>query len=161
MVGRDAVLQAVGAARVLRDVAAQGADRLARRIRRVHQPVLGGRRPQVGVLHAGLQPGSPVRRVDLQDPVHPRHLDHHPAVGQRAAGQAGAGAPGDDEREPFPVKDPDDLLHLLRTVHEHHGQRCRPVNRDRVRLERKQLARLGEERSTTDDPGKSVAESAG
>ena len=95
VVGGEAVLEAVRAAGVLGDVAADRADDLAGRVGRVEE--VGADRGRDGrVGDARLDADPSVVEVDLEDPGEPGQHDEH-AVGdrQRAAGQAGAGAPGD------------------------------------------------------------------
>ena len=93
----EAVLQAVRAAGVLGDVAADRADLLARRIRRV---VVAERRDPFGDLEigdAGLDRHPLVRDVDVEDAVEARQRDHEAAGDrQRAAGQPGAVAARDE-----------------------------------------------------------------
>ena len=103
----EPVLQAVRAAGVLRDVAADRADLLAAGVGRVVEPVRRGGRGDLQVRDAGLDDGAAVDRVDLQDPLEPGQRDHHAVRdGQRTTGQAGARAAG-DERHPVPRADPD------------------------------------------------------
>ena len=86
---REAVLQAVRAAGVLGDVAADRADDLARRIGRV---VAAERRDVLRDLEVGdarLDHGPQVRDVDVEDPVHARQADDDAVRDrQRAAGEA-------------------------------------------------------------------------
>ena len=91
---------------------ADRADLLARGIGRVEEAVRRDRPGDVEVRDAGLD-DDPLRgEVDLEDPVHPRERDDDSLRnGQRAAGQPGAGAAG-DERHAFAGADADDALHL-------------------------------------------------
>ena len=97
----EPVLQAVRAAGVLGDVAADRAHLLARRIGRV---VVAERRDLPGDLEvgdAGLDRDPPVRDVDVEHAVEARQRDHDAAVDrQRAARQAGA-MPARHERHAF------------------------------------------------------------
>jgi len=68
VVGRDAVRERVRAARVLGDVASEGAGLLARRVGHEVQPVGRGGGRQMKVHEAGLDDGAEVRYVDLDDP---------------------------------------------------------------------------------------------
>ena len=90
VVDREAVLQAVRAARVLRDVAADRADLLRGRVGRVVEAVLGDRARDVEIRDARLDDDLAAVEVDGGDPSHPRQRDHD-AVGdrQRAAREAG------------------------------------------------------------------------
>ena len=116
VVDGEAVLETVGAAGVLRDVPADGADDLRRRVGRVEQPVrpdgLGHR--EVG--HARLDDRPAGDRVDFEDAAHPGHDDQH-ALGMRhrAAGQAGAAA-ARHERDP--------VLRAQRGRHPRPPRRC-------------------------------------
>ncbi len=93
VVGGDAVSQAVRAAGVHVDIAADHAGELARRIRRVEEPGAGDRLGDADIGHARLHHRAAVGVVDIEDAVHPHHPDHH-RIGerQRAARQRGAGA---------------------------------------------------------------------
>ena len=108
----EAVLQAVRAAGVLGDVAADRADLLARRIGRV---VVAERRDLPGDLEVGdarLDRHALVRDVDVEHAVQPRQRDDEAARDrQRAAGQAGAVA-ARDERHARARAQPHDRLHL-------------------------------------------------
>ena len=85
----EPVLEAVRAARVLGDVAADRADLLAGRVGRVVPAVGDHRLGHLEVRHAGLDRDPRRVEVDVQDLVHPRERDHD-AVGdrQRAARRA-------------------------------------------------------------------------
>jgi hypothetical protein len=90
---RQAVLQAVHAARVFGHVAADGAGDLAAGVGRVVQAEGRGRFADGQVAHAALHPGRARHRVDAQDPVELGQAQRHAQlVRQGAAGQAGAGA---------------------------------------------------------------------
>jgi hypothetical protein len=72
VVDREAVLEAVRAARVLGDVAADRADLLARRVGRVEDPSASTAARDVEVRDPGLDHDALALEVDLEDPVHPR-----------------------------------------------------------------------------------------
>ena len=112
----EAVLQAVRAAGILGDVAADRADLLAGRIRRV---VVTERRHltrDLEVGDAGLDGDALVRDVDVQDPIEARQRDHDAARHrQRAAGQAGA-VSARHERHPVARAQLDDRLNLRRRI---------------------------------------------
>ncbi len=143
MVRGDPVLQAVGSAGVLGDVAAQGGDRLAGRVRRVHEPVARHGLVELCVDDARLHTRPPVLIVDPEDAVQARELDDHGTVRQRPAGEPGAGA-ARHERDPGAVQQRDNLLNLLGAVDEDDGSGRRPVGSERVGLERQQIPRLRE-----------------
>ena len=84
VVGGEAVLQAVRAAGVLRDVAADRADLLARRVGRVVVAVGRRRLGDVEVDHARLDDGALVLAAYGGDGAHLRGHDQH-ALGVRAA----------------------------------------------------------------------------
>ena len=115
MVGGEAVLQAVRAARVLRHVAADRADDLARRVGRVVQVVRGHRVGDAEVGHARLDDCALVLRVDGEDRrrIRASPMTIPSATRQRTAGQAGTRTAG-DERYPFAGADPHDRRDLLR-----------------------------------------------
>ena len=100
VVDGESVLQAVRAAGVLGDVAADRAHLLARGIGRVEEPVGGDRARDVEVRDAGLDDDALARQVDLEDPVHAgeRH-DDASCHRRRAAGESGPRA-ARDERNP-------------------------------------------------------------
>ena len=114
VVDGEPVLEAVGAARVLGDVAADRADLLARRVGRVVEALGGDRLRDVEVRHARLDDDAAALEVDLEDAVQPGERDHD-AVGdrQRPAGEPGAGA-ARDERDAVLVAEPHDRLHVGR-----------------------------------------------
>ena len=83
--------EAVRAARVVGDVAADRARLLARRVGGEVEPERRELPVEVEVDHAGLDPGHPRLGVDRQDAVHLRGDDHdRVAERHRAAGQPGA-----------------------------------------------------------------------
>ena len=97
VVGREPVLEAVRAAGVLGDVAADRAHLLARGVGRVEEALSGDGAGDVEVRHARLDDDALAREVDLEDPVHSgeRH-DDAAWHGRRAARKTGAG-PARDE----------------------------------------------------------------
>ena len=120
----EAVLEAVRAAGVLGDVAADRADLLARGIGRV---VVAERRDlprDLEVGHAGLDRDALVRDVDVEDAIEARQRDDDAAGHrQRAARQPGAVA-ARDERHLRPRAELDDGLHLSRGRRENDGARA-------------------------------------
>ena len=119
VVDREAVLEAVGAARVLRHVAADRADLLAGRIGCVEVAVRRDGPGHVEVRHARLHDDALALDVDLENPAHPGDRDDDPVRhGERTAGEAGARAAG-DERHPVACAEPEDGLHVVRRAREH------------------------------------------
>ena len=96
------VLQAMHAAGVLGDVAADGASDLAGRVGGVVQAVGSGRFGDSQVTHAGLYARDPGNRIDLQDALHLRQAERDALrVRHGAAREPGAGA-ARDHRYPQP-----------------------------------------------------------
>ena len=97
VVGGEAVFQAVHAARVLGDVAADRARDLARRIGRVIEALVLDRVGDAEIGDARLGDHAAVLEVDLEDAVELAEAQHD-AVGQRqgAARERGAGTPRHD-----------------------------------------------------------------
>ncbi len=97
VVGSDAVLQAVGAARVLGDIAADGGDLLAGRVGAELETERRKDILQIEVDDAGLHGGTLIGDINIEDLVHAGELDDEAAAhGDRAAGEIGAGAAGDE-----------------------------------------------------------------
>jgi hypothetical protein len=159
VVGREAVLEAVGAARVLGDVAADRADDLARRVRRVEvRGRHGGGHRRVG--HAGLDAHPPVVEVDLEDPLHPREHEQHAVLDrQRAAGEPGAGA-ARDERHLGPRARAHHVADLLGGAREHRRGGDRVVLQQAVGLVGPQLVLLRVHPLVADDPAQLAHELA-
>ena len=93
VVCRQPVFQAMHAARVLGDIAADRAGDLARRVGRVIEPGAGDRVADAEIGDPGLRHDAAVVVVDLENAVELAHAEQH-AVGQwqRAAGQRRTGA---------------------------------------------------------------------
>ena len=141
VVGGHPVAEAVGAAGVEGDVAADGAHRLARRVGRVVEAVrlAGGR--DVEVDHAGLDDGDPVERVDPQDAVHPVEGDHDALLDRhRAARQAGA-RPAGHEGHAGGMTETHGLHDFGLRLRQHHGARPGAEGREPVALVRRQRGR--------------------
>ena len=144
VVDGEAVLEAVRAAGVLGDVASDRADLLRGRIRRVVEAVGRDRARDVEVRDAGLDDDLPALDVDLEDARQARERDDDPfGHRQRAAGETGAGAAG-DERDPLLVAQPDDRLHLRGAARERDESRDDAVTGQAVALVRPQLLRLAD-----------------
>src|SRR4029450_12129168 len=78
VVGGEAVLEAVGAARVLGNVAPDGADLLAGRVWGGVETFRGDLLGDLEVEHPRLDGGPLVVQVDLVDPAHAGEHDQHP-----------------------------------------------------------------------------------
>ena len=93
VVGGHAVFQAMHAAGILRDIAADRAGDLRRRIGRIVKSGIGHRLADGQIGHAGLGHHGAVVEIDLADALEFAQAQQH-RIGQRqrAAGQRGAGA---------------------------------------------------------------------
>ena len=119
--GGEAVLEAMRAAGVLGDVAADGADRLRRRVGRVEIAAGARRAGDVRIDDARLDDDARVGNVHFEDAVHARQADDDAALDrQRAAAQARARA-ARDKGKPVAVADAHDGLHLIRRAGQDHG----------------------------------------
>ena len=145
VVAGHAVLEAVSAARVESDVAADRADRLRRGIGSVVETV---RRRGLGHLEiddAGLDRGHPPHRVDGENPVEPVEADDQTAFDrQRAPGQTGA-ATARDERQAVRVAEADDRDHLLARLGKNDADRPGAERRQSVGLVDDEIGRALEE----------------
>src|SRR5512139_606583 len=93
MVGRDAIGERVRPTGIVRDVAADGASRLAARIGGVEEAVSSDGFGDVQINHAGLDDGEAVFQVNFQYAIEAGERQDDTACGRnRAAGQASAGA---------------------------------------------------------------------
>ena len=109
MIDGEAVLEAVRAAAVLGDVAADGADALRRGIGRVVPAIGSDVLGDVEVGDARLHAHEGVAQIDLEELLHPRQADQRAARDRhRAARQARAGAARHDRQ----ARGAGDLHHL-------------------------------------------------
>ena len=92
VVERDAVLEAVRPACILRDVSTDRARRLARRVRCVVKTVRRGGARERHVDDARLDGREAFDRIDRENPRQAIEADEDDVVGERAARQTGAGA---------------------------------------------------------------------
>ncbi len=93
IIGGEAVFQAVHAAGILRDIAANGAGDLRGRVGRVIEAVIGDRRGDAEIGDAGLRGHRAVVEIDVEDAVELAHAEQDRILQrQRAAGERGAGA---------------------------------------------------------------------
>ena len=89
----ESVLEAMHAARVLRDIATDRAGDLARRIRSVVEAAVGDGLRQGEVTHAGLRDDTAIVEVDVEDAVELSHPDDDGIdSGNRASGERGSRA---------------------------------------------------------------------
>ena len=121
VIGGDAVLEAVGAAGVLGDVAAQGARLLAGRIGGVVVAEGGEDRGDVQIEDAHLDGHPLVRQIDLQHLAHPAHLDDHGAVEGEGPATQVRPAPAGHEGDALPREDLEHGRDLLGGAHEDDG----------------------------------------
>ncbi len=135
VVDREAVLEAVDAAGILRDVAADGARELRRRVRRVEEPVrgCGVRDREIG--DAGLDPGEAPSGIHFENAVQSRQHQQDAAFHRQcAAGQAGAGASRHD-RDAVPGCGPQHREYLVHAAGQRDEIGCSPVGGERVAFE--------------------------
>ena len=84
VVGRQPVFEAMHAARILGDIAADRAGDLARRVGRVIKAGAGDRMADAEIGDAGLRDDAAVVVIDVEDAVELAHAEQH-AIGQRQA----------------------------------------------------------------------------
>ena len=118
VVCREPVLQAVRAAGVLRDVAADRADLLARRVGRVVVAVRCDGACDVEVRDSRLDHDPLAREVDLEDAVHPCERDDDAAGNRGCASRKARARPARDERDAHALARPEHGLDFLRRVRE-------------------------------------------
>ncbi len=136
VVRRDAVLEAMSAARVHGDVAADRAGDLARGIRRVEEAGRADRVRDGKVGDAGLDARRPALVVDFKNAVHFREAEHDCVLArQRPAAQRRAGSPGHD-LDAVGLCVLENLGYLVRCTRQDHKQRKALIGRERVGLER-------------------------
>jgi hypothetical protein len=119
--GGEAVFQAVSAAGVFGDIAADAADGLRGGIGGVEIVMRGDAVGDVEIDDAGLDDDAGVGEIDFEDAVHAGEADDDAiGYGERAAAQAGAGAAG-NEGNAFAMAEAEDGLHFLRRRGEKDG----------------------------------------
>src|SRR3712207_2938896 len=122
------------AARVLGEVTPDGGDDLARRVRGVVVARVGDLLGDPDVYDARLDDNSLVRDVHLEDLAHPAQYDEHPRLDRQGpAGEAGAGAAG-DERDALVVAGLDYPLDVLGGLRQDHEVGDYPVVHEPVAL---------------------------
>ena len=123
MVGGCAVGQAVGAAGVFGDIAAQAARALAGRVGGIAQPELARVVVQIQVDDARFDQRSAVDGVHFNDAVHPGESDLQSVRGGNcAAAQAGAAA-ASDYRNAGGIRQRHNPAYLVGVGRQHHGAR--------------------------------------
>ncbi len=144
VVNGEAILQAVDAPGVLRDVPADGAGDLGGGIRGVEQAIGRGGLGNREVAHAGLEPGRLPGGIDLEDLAELREHEEHPGfVGQRAPGEPGPGAPG-HHGDPLAVAIAQHALHLIHRRREHGNEGQLAQGRKAIALKGAQGFRRGD-----------------
>ena len=153
VVGGEPVFQAVHPARVLGDVAADGAGDLARRIGRVVEPA---RRDRIGdgkVGHAGLRDDAAVGVVDVEDAVELAEAqDDAVSERQRAARERGPGAARHHLHAAL-VAQPEHPRDLRGGLRQDHRHRKLPVSAQTVALVRPERVLIGDHALAGDDLG--------
>jgi hypothetical protein len=144
VIRREAVLEAVRPAGVLRDVAPDRADDLARGVWR-EEVRRRDRLRHRDVGHARLDENAAIGDVHLEDAAKPRQPDQHALLDrQRAAGEAGPGA-ARDPRHLLLVAGAHDPGDLVRRARQHDGHRARRVLEQPVRLIGRELPLVRDE----------------
>ncbi len=139
MIGGDAVGERMRSAGIFRDVSADGAGLLARRIGREMEPTVRHGNAEVEIHHAGLHRGALVFDVHFEDAVHARKNDHDPALSrERPAGEAGAGT-ASNERRFVLVRELDDADYVFGAAREDHALRAGYFDRAIVFVEKQVL----------------------
>ena len=151
-----AVFQAVRAAGVEGDVAADGANGLAGGVGRKVQAVRCRGEGHVEVDHAGLDDGDALRRVEAEDAVEAIERDDDAIRdGKRAAGEAGAAA-ARDEGQALRVAEADEGDDFVWRLGKSDGQRARAKRREPVAFIRREALRLHEYAPGGEDGGETL-----
>src|SRR5215467_13599644 len=117
----EAVLQTMRATRIFRDVTADAANGLRRRVGCVEISVGVDAPSDVKIDHTRFDDDTRVGYINIEDPVHAREAENNTIFdGERTAAQASAGTPR-DERNFFPMADSHDGLYLLGGSREENG----------------------------------------
>jgi hypothetical protein len=149
----ESVLETMGAARILRDVAADRADALRTRIRRVVISLRRDRTRDVQIDHARLHAHPAVLQIDREDAVHARQHDEQASGhGQRAARESRAGTSRND-RHPVPPRHAHDARNFLGRLGQDHRQRPHARARQAVALVGPQIRRIDDATPLADDLG--------
>ena len=152
VVGGDAVLEAVRAARVHADVAGERAGELARGVRGVEEVARLDGLADAEIGDADLDPGDAVDVVDLEHAVHARHADHHRVLGRQSpARQRGARA-ARHHLDVVLVAVGEHAGDLLGGARQHDRERHAPIGRQRVRLVGAAAVLVADHRGGADQP---------
>jgi hypothetical protein len=151
MIGRGAVLEAVGTAGVLGDVPPDGARGLARRIWGILQSVPSHRLPQLGVHHSWLHNRSTGHGVDALDPVEAgEHYQYRILLGESSPGETRAGT-ARHKRDSSVMQEFDDADGLLSGGGQHGKAGGGLVGRKAIRVKDSQLRRTLLDRAIAHD----------
>ena len=135
VVGRQPVFQAMHAAGILRDIAADRTGDLRGRVGRVVEAVSLDGMGDAEIGDAGLRHHHPVHQIDLEDRVEAAHDQQHRVLQrQRAAGQRCAGSARHDANAVL-VAIFEDLRDLTRGFGQHDHQRQLAIGRQTIALE--------------------------
>jgi hypothetical protein len=141
VIGRDAVLERVRAAGVLRDIATDRARLLRRRVGSVEKAVLAHGVGDVEINDTAFDLDAAALEIDRDNPVHPRSADHHGRPHrQRAAGEPGTGA-ARNERDLSPPQRAQNFAHLFGRAGQHEHVGCAFLDRPAVALVNLELRR--------------------
>src|SRR2546427_13231096 len=89
--GRKAILETMRAAGFFRDVAADAADGLGRRVRRIEVFLRLDASGDIQIDDARFDDDARIRKIDFEDTIHAREADYNSVFdGKRAAAQARA-----------------------------------------------------------------------
>ena len=135
VVGGDAVFQAMRAAGIGGDVAADGAGDLARRVGRVEIAVARDRIGDGRIGDAGLDLSHAVGEVDGQQLVHARNTQHDRVFERQRATRERGARPARHDLDVVLVAVAEDGAHLLGVRRQHHRQRQAAIGGERVGLE--------------------------
>ena len=122
-IARDAVLGAAQPTSVRGDVPTNRGNLEACRVRGKHQPMHGHGSVELAVDDAGFNAGNLIGRVNLQDLVHARQVQHHAAgSGVRPARHPGPGTSGHQRNADCSGRT-HNCLHIFHRFRPHHRQR--------------------------------------
>ena len=135
VIGGDAVFQAMRAAGIGGDIAADGAGDLARRVGRVEIAVAGDRIGDGRIGDAGLDMRHAVGEVDGEHLAHARETQHDRVFERQGpSGERGA-CPARHDLDVVLLAKAEDGAHLLGILRQHDGKRQAAIGGERVGLE--------------------------